>query len=363
MAHVFKAENARDLVDQITHALVYNQSPDSETYDKSKPQVDMVAVTDTHLLNVVGEADSMEWEFDLKEGWLLSSRWSTLVRQYLNPEALESWKGLVEGKLKKKARGTAVMRFNTVAERGSVKRKSRRWGACMLGISFRRIPWPQITLYSRTSYFGYIAYLDLTMAYLLAKECEKITGIPVADMKFVWHIEDAQWSWKSCAWLFQTEERKQSFMDSIEAVRDDNRANDLWDQHPGMYVAALWLDRFLQDDEDGVKYSDMSWAACARVRRRYHTEVMGYDYGEKFEGGGGRLNHDKRYLPMPHKPAKTLSLDPIYKRNKNALDPAIGAEMANHVDDECVCGPYLDGENNPHNPFAVTGSIEWQDGE
>lgn len=359
MAHLFQAPNALGLVDQISHALVYNQHPEAELLGPDGlrlPQVDMAAVTDTHILNVIGEVESFDWDFDLKDAWILRQRFSTLARQYLNPDGLKSWTDLIEGRLKKRNRGTALMRFNTVAERGSARRKSRRWGACMLGISFRRVPWPQITLYSRTSYFGYIAYLDMSLAHLLAKECSKITGIPVEEMRFVWHIEDAQWSWKSKAWLFQDEKRTADlwrFRDEIAAEGDTDK---LWDQHPGMYVSAVWFDRFLQDDEEGVKYGDMSWAACSRVRRRYHTEILGYDYGAPFEGGT-RLGHPNRYKPMPSCNVNTLTLDPIYGRNKNALPFEVGDALAEITHDECLCEGYLDEDG------AALGStsVEWRD--
>src|SRR3546814_3143141 len=50
--------------------------------------------------------------------------------------------------LGKRKRGTAVMRTNLVQKRGNTNRPSRQWGSCMLAISFRRIPVPQITLRS-----------------------------------------------------------------------------------------------------------------------------------------------------------------------------------------------------------------------
>src|SRR3546814_5220622 len=78
--------------------------------------------------------------------------------------------------LGKRKRGTAVMRTNLVQKRGNTNRPSRQWGSCMLAISFRRIPVPQITLYSRTSYFGYIGYLDMTAAHVLAKKVSQRVG-------------------------------------------------------------------------------------------------------------------------------------------------------------------------------------------
>lgn len=338
MAHLIQAATAKDLMVAVTDRLAFAPHPDAD--HGSRQPVDMVSSVDTHLLNVVAEADSFEWEFDLKDVWLGKSRFSTLVRQYINPLALDNWLDTVEAKLSKRKRGTAVMRTNLVQKRGNTNRPSRQWGSCMLAISFRRIPYPQITLYSRTSYFGYIGYLDMTVAHICARLVSERTGVKVEDMKFVWQIEDAQWSWKSMSYLFQTEERKDRLWQAREAVIEGGeRADALYDDHPGLYVAGLWFDRFIQEDEEDVKYGDMTWGGCARVRRRYHTEVMGYDYGEKWEGwdGVGKLRgQSKRFRPLPSFSSNLLDFSAL-NRMKNEPDPTEAEEMANYTEDGCEC--------------------------
>src|SRR3546814_1794299 len=94
----------------------------------------MVSSVDTHLLNVVAEADSFAWEFDLKDAWLTKARFNTLIRQYIDPVAAENWLDTVQAKLGKRKRGTAVMRTNLVQKRGNTNRPSRQWGPCMLAI-------------------------------------------------------------------------------------------------------------------------------------------------------------------------------------------------------------------------------------
>lgn len=345
MAHLFQSATANDLMRDVTTRLIYGPSPDAdedflqESIRMGKPPVDMVSSVDTHLLNVIAEADSFQWEFDLKDVWLTKSRWSTLVRQYVNPVAKEAWLDTVGAKLAKRKRGTAVMRTNTVQKRGNVNRPSRQWGSCMLAISFRRVPVPQITLYSRTSYFGYIGYLDMTVAHTLAKEVSERTGVPVEDMRFVWQIEDAQWSWKSLSYMFQSEARTKKLWDAREKLADDDLANELWEEHPGLYVAALWFDRFLQEDEEGVKYGDMTWGGCGRVRRRYHTEVNGYEYGQKWEGwdGIGKLKgQSKRFRPLPSCSSSTLDFSAL-RRLKVQPDPVESATMSNFTEDGCEC--------------------------
>lgn len=343
MAHLIQAADANQLMREVTSRLVYNPAPDASPEllrNKGIQPVDMVSSVDTHLLNVVAEADSFAWEFDLKDAWLTKARFNTLIRQYINPDAVDNWLDMVGAKLNKRRRGTAVMRTNLVQKRGNANRPSRQWGSCMLAISFRRVPVPQITLYSRTSYFGYIGYLDITAAHVLAKEVAERTGVPVEDMRFVWQIEDAQWSWKSLSYLFQSEDRAQTLWRAREACVEGGEAwDDIWEKSPGLGVAALWFDRFLQEDEDNVRYGDMTWGGCARVRRRYHTEVQGYDYGEKWEGwvGAGKLKgQSKRFRPLPSCMSSSLDLSAL-KKLRNEPDPAETALMANYTEDGCEC--------------------------
>lgn len=343
MAHLIQAPTADQLMRDVTSRLVYNPAPDASPEllaNKGVPPVDMVSTVDTHLLNVVAEADSFQWGFDLKSAWLTKARFNTLVRQYIDPVALENWLDTVGAKLNKRKRGTAVMRTNIVQKRGNTNRPSRQWGSCMLAISFRRVPVPQITLYSRTSYFGYIGYLDMTTAHVLARMVADRTGVPVEDMRFVWQIEDAQWSWKSMSYLFQSEDRASSLWRAREAAVEGGDAwDDIWEKSPGLGVAALWFDRFLQEDEDNVRYGDMTWGGCARVRRRYHAEVCGYEYGEKWEGwtGEGKLRgQSKRFRPLPSCHSDTLDLSAL-RRLKTEPTGEQRAIMANFTEDGCEC--------------------------
>lgn len=340
MAHLIQSPTANALMQDVTDLLVFNAHPDAEAdIPAGELPVDMVSSVDTHLLNVVAEADSFQWEFDLKDAWLTKARFNTLIRQYIDPVAADNWLDTVQAKLSKRKRGTAVMRTNLVQKRGNTNRPSRQWGSCMLAISFRRVPVPQITLYSRTSYFGYIGYLDMTAAHVLAREVSERTGVPVEDMRFVWQIEDAQWSWKSLSYMFQTEERTQRLWQAREDLMDDDAANLLYDRHPGLFVAALWFDRFLQEDEENVKYGDMTWGGCARVRRRYHTEVKGRDYGKKWEGwdGVGKLRgQSKTFPPLPSCMSSTLDLSALRKLKREPSEEE-RATMANFTEDGCEC--------------------------
>src|SRR3546814_18352729 len=84
-------------------------------------------------------------------------------------------------------------------------------------------------------------------------------------MRFVWQIEDAQWSWKSLSYMFQTEERTQRLWQAREDLMDADKANLLYDRNPGLFVAALWFDRFLPEAEEDVKYGAMPRQEGRRV--------------------------------------------------------------------------------------------------
>lgn len=297
MLHAHSFSNATRMHDGITRHLAFARAP----------KLDFWSSVDVHLCNMMLFSESFEWEFDLKDLWLTGSRWSTLVRQYIDIRELDDWLALIEDRMRfkgKKSRGMALMRTKKVQARTHGNKTSRRWGSCMLAVSFRRVPAPQITLYSRTSYMGYLAPLDITVAHTCAQLVSEITDIPVEEMSFVWMMEDAQYSFKSLAYLFNNPD----YYDRLESVD----LSTMGSQAPGLYLSAKWFDVFRKEDEEGKLYGDMTWGACRRIRRRWHTEVYGYDYGEQFVGGS-RPSQGNRYKPLPSVPSHTLSFAPLRK--------------------------------------------------
>lgn len=286
MIHAYRFKTATQLHDRIAHKLAYY----------SESELDMSSTVDTHLCNVVARAESFEWEFDLKDLWLTKTRWTQLARQYINPWALDAWLEQIEDRMHwsgKKSRGMALMRTQQVKARQHGSKTARRWGSCMLAVSFRRVPEPQITLYSRTSYMGYLAALDITVAHTCAREISVRLGIPVEEMSFVWMLEDAQFSFKSMAYLFNNPE----LYPDLESYDLDDPSGVA--EHPGLHLSARWWNVFKREDEEGKLYGDMSWGACRRIRKRWHTEVLGYDYGLQFEGGSRAKSQKNRYKPLP----------------------------------------------------------------
>lgn len=305
-----------DLSYGLTKTLVYAR-PEGIDYQNSM---------DFQIHNIMVEAESCEYEFDLKDVWVTSSRWTSLVRQYIDPEALEVWLDVIERKLKGKKRGLSFMRTNQVAKRttSSNNKEWRVWGSCMLGFGYRALPRPQITLHSRTTYLGYIGQLDLALVHVLAREIGKRVGLEPRDISFVWHLEAAQFhSFKSLAWFFQDDGDREKLEDTPHTDKLRKRAPVLW-------LSQKRFQEFLEMDDQGLKYCDMSFSQQLRIRRRYHTEVHGPKYGKPWEGGT-RLK-----AAGMAKVAPVLPSIPVAKLDLSCLKETTGegSDLAGFMEDE-----------------------------
>ncbi|MGH3834118.1 MAG: hypothetical protein ACRDSF_00220 [Pseudonocardiaceae bacterium] len=295
MIHTFRYPTVTELHEGILEELVYSK--------RSKVDDDISISVSMH--NVIASAKSFQWDFDLKTLWLTRHRWSMMVNQYLNAGALDYWLDSIAAGIapKKNARGIATMRMNEVKPRQSGRGVTRRWGSCMLALSYRQIPRPQITLHSRTSYLGYIAALDLTLAYKAAQLVSEITGIAVSDMQFVWQLEAAQYHpMRSMAWILGDEDRREEFW-AMDLGREEC---------PGFFHTKKWFDQIDAMDNSGKLYEEMTYATFCRIRKRLHTEVYGYPYGEDYE-----TESNKRFAPLPSLSVEDLTI----KFAKKAKEP------------------------------------------
>lgn len=302
-AHIYSAPTLTAMHTLLCDSLAYGHSN----------TMDMVTSVDVQKHNVLAGAESMEWDLDIRDFWLTKSRWTAMIRQYINPVALDTWLNSCENKLKGRKRGVSVMRTNEVQQRSGPAKNGttrvwRTWGSCMLAIGYRALPRPQITLHSRTSYLGYIGALDLSVAYLCAKLVAERVGLSVEDIEFVWHLEAAQFhAFKSLAFLLDDPTRREEFM-ALEVGVDQESDRNLRRRQPSLYISRKWMAAFEKEDRDGVLYGDMNFGQTRRIRKRYHTEVLGYDYGEPYEGGDHRsLSQNKRFKPLPSLLAANLS--------------------------------------------------------
>jgi hypothetical protein len=336
---VFHADTMTELHDQMCTALI----------EASKEELDVISTVDVQIHNVIAQADSMDWDFDMKEMWLTKSRWSMMLNQYLDPEELTAWVERCTSKIGLRGRGIAVMRTKTVAARGGeatghTNKETRRWGSCMLAVSYKAVPRPQITLYSRTSYLGYIGALDLTVAWMLGKTLAKDMGIDVKDIQFVWMNEAIQWhNFKSLAFLLNhpSKKRRKKYrrLMMTKAKKLDNKEQDELEYSPALRLSRKWLAKVIQDDKDGRTYGDMTYNTFRRIVRRYHTEVHGLEYAQQFEGWsryktgpkeGKKKEFFKAYNPLPSVHCDTLDMSALTKKGAKLE----GAEYVGGADDE-----------------------------
>ena len=265
-----------------------------------REELDDANSVDVQLHNVVAEAESFEWDYLVNRLWVPRTRWTTMVRQYVDPNSLLAWLDVIENRFPSSKRGIAVLRTNTVQARQTGRGVTRRWGSCMLSLSVRVKPQPQITLHSRTCYLGYLSVLDLTVAYVCAKlAAERIGKIAVQDFSFVWQLEMAQFHGFRClAWPLGDPEVFSEF-----GYHNASKA-----EYPGLYIARQWHERIAQLDRDGVPYGDMAFSSFKRVRRRWHAEVFGKEYAAQFAGG---KKNDKPYAKLPDVHVDQLDFSPL----------------------------------------------------
>lgn len=293
-------------------------------------QLDLITSVDVQKHNVMAEAESMVWDFDLKTMWLTPSRWTMMIRQYLDPEEVQAWLDVVTSKIGLRGRGTAVMRTKTVKPRGGAatghtNKETRRWGSCMLSLSYKAKPAPQITLHSRTSYLGYIGALDLSVAWVVARYLANAMGVDVSTFKFVWMNESIQWhNFKSMAYLLCNTEAEDRALYRRLLIKPLSKLNgeevDILQTSPALELTRKWFRKLMMEDQLGRTYGDMTYNTYRRIRRRWHTEVLGYERAQEFEGWsyykqgpkeGEQKEYFRAYQPLPNTQVSTLDLSRI----------------------------------------------------
>lgn len=284
--HIFRQSTVDHLHEDMLEDMLFGR----------RSEFDDANSVDVQKHNVIAMADSFEWSQNIARFWTTRSRWNTMVKQYIDPEELKRWLDQIEGRFPSSKRGIAVLRTNTVQSRSTGRGVTRRWGSCMLTLSFRVKPWPQVTLHSRTCYLGYLSVLDLTVAHVCARLAGSRVGIKPEDMKFVWNLEMAQYHGFRCIAypLGGSDELYDRFTNSeYDPSLPPSRA-----PRPGLSLARGWHERILALDAAATPYGDMPFSSFRRVRARWHTQVYGLEYAQGF-AGGERKHHSKPMRPIP----------------------------------------------------------------
>lgn len=215
---------------------------------------------DTHL-----SCDSMEFDFNLQEVWLNPGRWTMLVRDYMDPEATSEFvrksRSILDGKGKSGTVTEMPFRRN---RRTSAKHK---WGNCLLGAVFRgysggHIP-PTLSFYSRVSYNGYIAGLDLGLAHVLGREISE--GHP-SEIGFQWHLNTLSLHpFKVLPYIYGQPDlvAEMSELDTARTVPPT------WQQ------VKKWQVKIEKMHQDGKPLDEERYGAFKRIRRRYEESLSG----------------------------------------------------------------------------------------
>jgi hypothetical protein len=293
-----------------------------------KDKLDVITSVDVQIHNVIAEAASMEWDFDLKDMWLTKARWSMMLRQYLEPEDLVTWLNKTANVVGWNGRGVSLMRTKVVKPRGGGmhgNKETRRWGSCMIAISYKALPAPQITLYSRTSYLGYLAGMDITVAWMCGRYLAELLGRNVEDIKFVWLNEAMQYhNFKSLAYFLNHRDDEKRVAYRMLLCSPEDQLTDAEKARiaaaPALHYSRKWVQKALTEDARGQTLGDISYNTYRRIKRRFHTEVMGYEYAKEREGWsvykkgpkeGEQREFFKAYEPLPHVPITELNFTPL----------------------------------------------------
>jgi hypothetical protein len=193
----------------------------------------------------------------------------------------------------------------------------RKHGGCMRMLVYRNFPKPTISLYSRTSYLGYIGGLDMMLAHKIAEQVAIIKNIPMNEIRFRWHVEMAQFhGFKSMSFIFTSSD------ENVHALTCSDKAftKEYGDvtEYPTWKLVRYWYKRLKKKDEAGDTYDDMKYGAEIRIRRRMHAFL-----GVK--GFGGTKNKEADPLNVP---IKKLTLDKVMfdRMDKNAPEEEIEEE-------------------------------------
>lgn len=285
-----------------------------------KVDYDWTHGTEVGLHNVSIFCETVAFDFNLKNLWMPPTRWTMMVRQYIDPFALADNLAKIEERMSgpkyggSQGRGIAVLRTRLVQGKGTGRGVRRRWGSCMLSLSFRKNPVPTVTLTSRTTYFGYLAMMDLTVVRAYAQECADITGVALESIQFVWHLDLAQFhGFRSLAWMLGDDEIRAEMDEHVDNRLDFPSARKAGNQ-VGFRKALDGYARILKSDRAGTLYGDESFSSFARVRRRFHTEVFGPEYAAQFAGGTRNKGGKAEFTELPDLWSSTLDLSPLRNR-------------------------------------------------
>jgi hypothetical protein len=154
------------------------------------PKPDAVLNIETHLYDSVLTADSCTYNLDVgRELWLNKGRWSRLMKEYVPRDSLNMFVTQSQEIMTGASRPGATT--NLMFHEPKRFDKKHRWGGCLMGATFRgnngKAGRATLTFYSRTTYMGYMAFLDAAIASRIAALIQSPDNI-----SFRWYISSQQ---------------------------------------------------------------------------------------------------------------------------------------------------------------------------
>jgi hypothetical protein len=107
-------------------------------------------------------------------------------------------------------------------------------------------------------------------------------------------------------------------MDPEETLKKKQRAHIA--SSPALMYSRKWVQKSMSEDAAGHTLGDINYNTYRRIKRRFHTEVFGYDYAKQFEGWsyyrkgekiGEKHEFFKAYEPLPSCPVQKLDFSPL----------------------------------------------------
>lgn len=269
----------------------------------TKEELAYYSSLDTMVEDGIALTDSCRYSLDMgKELWLTPVRWTTLINQYVDPIALMTFLDRIKS-IGYKGRGIVAMDMRgvkaTVVD-DNPRANRRKFGGCMRMMVYRNLPSPTLSLYSRTSYLGYIGGLDMMLAHKIAEQIALIKSLTLDDIRFRWHCEMWQFhGFKSLSYILTSSEENAETLQMSDR-KFKRTVGDIAD-YPTWKLVRNWWKRIKRHDEQGLTYDDMKYGAEIRIRRRYHGH-----FGIK--GFGGEKTKDSIPLSTP---IKKLTLEKV----------------------------------------------------
>ena len=235
-----------------------------------REEVDLYLGIGTNLYNVFLEADSAEYDFNLREVWLNSARWTRLIREYVDPiDAtlfVQNSREILEGK---GAKGVITnMPFRPVERRGDLRR--HKWGNCLMAATFRGTPGsrvqPTLTIHSRVSYNGYMLAMDFGVVHALARE---ITDGRPDLVRVQWHLDVTQFHSFKCLPYLYTQP------DLMNVLTHQNILEAHAEQYPTWKSISRWWWKVLEFEESGKTVEEEIYGPFRRIRKRYEEYQNG----------------------------------------------------------------------------------------